>query len=221
MIPRDHPPAVHEDLGAGGGLLSHRILLRSGVFAGALGSRSKASPRAIRPRSCASSPTPPRRVPEPRARLRLIHTFQPQRSDCLAVRAITRSHADWRRAARYPIAALRRRRIPIMPFGLPTDSAHVDCAHGLPLRQCAKLGLAIAQDRRVGIIGVGTREDIHTLVPREKHVLRSGSRDVVLPRHGRAFVRLHQNDRPSSSTSHRFLRIRVTTRVGGRIAHYF
>jgi hypothetical protein len=38
MIRRRHPPAGPEDLGAAGGLLIRRIFLRSGVFAGALGS---------------------------------------------------------------------------------------------------------------------------------------------------------------------------------------
>ena len=85
MIRRSHPPAGPEDFGAAGGLLSRRVFLRSGVFAGALGSPAFAEPLTVPPWMTvpgspftsyghpsryeakvvriALSPTPPRRVP--------------------------------------------------------------------------------------------------------------------------------------------------------------
>jgi len=49
MIRTSHPPAGPEDLGAAGGLLSRRIFLRSGVFAGALGAPAFAEPLTVPP----------------------------------------------------------------------------------------------------------------------------------------------------------------------------
>ena len=49
MIRKSHPPAGPENLGAAGKLLSRRIFLRSGVFAGALGSTASAEPLTIPP----------------------------------------------------------------------------------------------------------------------------------------------------------------------------
>ena len=49
MMRRSHPPAGPEDLGAAGGLLSRRIFLRSGVFAGALGFPAFAEPLTVPP----------------------------------------------------------------------------------------------------------------------------------------------------------------------------
>jgi len=108
MIRRSHPPAGPEDFGAAGGLLSRRVFLRSGVFAGALGSPAFAEPLTVPPwMTVPGSP--------------FTSYGQPSRYEAKVVRIITNPAAPGTGASRTPHHRLNG---VITPNGLHFERSH-------------------------------------------------------------------------------------------------
>jgi sulfane dehydrogenase subunit SoxC len=108
MIRRSHPPAGPEDFGAAGGLLSRRIFLRSGVFAGALGSPAFAEPLTVPP--WMTAPGSP-----------FTSYGQPSRYEAKVVRIITNPAAPGTGASRTPHHRLNG---VVTPNGLHFERSH-------------------------------------------------------------------------------------------------